>query len=255
MPIENDVGMSECTALKQDHFRGLMKMSLGIVSGIFKRYKIDDPFFYFDLNSGPGRYGQFVGSPLIFKEEAEKIGIKHKAMFFERNEQSHAELEKNIGESSNYITINGDHDRLINFPGLAKPFHGMLYSDENGTPPPWAVLQKFFQNKNHSKIDCVIYVSATNIKRVFKAWGSCHRLVDGMSLISKKYWLVRKPVEKHQWTFLIGTNWADFPKWEKSGFYKINEPIGESILERLNHTSKELEEIRETRQLQFSYAI
>lgn len=248
MPIENNVGQSENTPVKQDQFRKFLKMHLGIVKGINARYQNQSPYYFFDLNGGRGVYSGLKGSPVIFQEESELFGLRTKALVFESDVSNFEELKKNVKDSGQFILINRDNKEIGSFPGIVNKSYGLLYSDCNGGMPPWEEMGKFFQNQNHSKIDAMIYASATNIKRISRASSNAPTLVAGMEKINKRYWLIRKPADKHQWTFLVGTNWAHFPTWEKQGFYQVSSSCGQSILERLNLTAAEIEELNASKQ-------
>jgi hypothetical protein len=46
--------------------------------------------------------------------------------------------------------------------------------------------------------------------------------------------LVRSPYAKHQFSFLLLTNWAKMPPYESIGFYEAKDGIGETIFKNLN---------------------
>ena len=62
-----------------------------------------------------------------------------------------------------------------------------------------------------------------------------------MDIVGKKQWLIREPIGKHQWTFMLGTNWKKFPEWKKEGFYRIDTEEGQRVFRRLNWTAGERE--------------
>lgn len=61
-----------------------------------------------------------------------------------------------------------------------------------------------------------------------------------MERIGKKAWLIREPFGKHQWSFILGVNWEEFPEFKKIGFHKTSSTQGQNILNRINYTAKEL---------------
>jgi hypothetical protein len=44
---------------------------------------------------------------------------------------------------------------------------------------------------------------------------------------------------KAQWTWLIGTQWADMPAWRKAGFEPWDSDVGQLTLDRLDMTTSE----------------
>ena len=91
-------------------------------------------------------------------------------------------------------------------------------------------------------MDFMMTYAATSHKRQIKAkaCSATERLPGLLSKIKKKFWLIREPTGKHQWTFLIGTNWADFPRWNKKGFYGITTKRGQEIYRTIWMTKSEL---------------
>jgi len=86
------------------------------------------------------------------------------------------------------------------------------------------------------------HLSASNFKRILKSSSSDFdlRLTDCLNRILKKRWIVREPVSRHQWTFLLGSNWKKFPEFRKMGFYNLGSRKGKEILSRLIYTAEEL---------------
>ena len=113
--------------------------------------------------------------------------------------------------------------------------------------PDFDLLAELSKKPAFKYIDFVVYLSATNIKRVRRFEQATGRdakvklLTDYMKSIDKSTWIIRKPMGKHQWTFAIGSNWVKFPDWEKRGFYRIDSDEGKSMLERLTYTDGEID--------------
>lgn len=76
-----------------------------------------------------------------------------------------------------------------------------------------------------------------------------YRNYTQLKLIPKKYWLVRNALKNStwQWTFLLGTNWTDFPEFKKIDMVKLDSSKGQSFFEKLNLTSKERQEFYQPR--------
>lgn len=258
MPVESNIGFSESTAIKHEQLRKFMRMHLTIVKSIFDKGRGTGPYYFFDLNAGRGTYNGIIGSPLIFIHEAIESYTDYKAIFYEIHEDNAAELERTIGSNPSVQVINASNTEIGSFPQLGSkpwndPRYGLMFADPNGGHPDWKSISKFYQHKNHGTIDVLLYLSAAGIKRCSCANDGMPRLMEGMNIIGKKHWLVRRPQDKHQWTFLVGTNWENFPAWENRGFYSASHGIGKSILERLHYTASEYKAEKEPKQLSLAY--
>lgn len=252
MPIINNIGLSNETLIKQEHFREIVRTHLMICNGIFKRnydWSENGNYFYYDLNSGPGCYEGITGSPMIFLKEARIYrNIKFHCFLFEENVSNAAELEANI-ESMNLpdnfkinVIIKDSEIYLNKYMIYTKNCKfGMVYSDQNGRIPPFDTLSQFSYHKSNSRIDIVVNMSATNIKRVRGSSKCCENrnLNDYLRSIRKQAWLVRENHGKHQWTFLIGSNWKKFPEFKNIGFWNIQSREGNEIFSNLNSTARE----------------
>ncbi len=237
-------GHSEHTEVKQEHFKGLLDMHLKITRGIISRKEWTDPhYYYFDITAGPGIYEGQDGSPIIFLKLVEAANITYKAVFIESDSERYNQLEKNIElyQQGNIKVHLGNHDNVLPqyFFGINKNKYGLLYADPTGTLPPFELLGQMSQR--YHRLDILINCSATNIKRERKSPKTDLKetLTDGLDKIDKQTWIVRSPVGKHQWTFLVGSNWMNFPEWKKQGFHRIESPIGQEILRNLNYTTDE----------------
>lgn len=258
MPIINNVGLSEATPVKHDQIKNFLGMHISIVASIFQKRDITSPYYYFDLNAGPGEYEGMIGSPILFIQAAEAAKIRYKAVMYELDRGNYEQLTEKIGDNWNVQTINASNEEIANFPQLgSKPFnkieYGLLFADPNGGHPNWESIGKFFKHKNHRAIDVMLYLSATGIKRISRSIDSMPRLKEGMDIIGKSYWLVREPIDAHQWTFLVGSNWVDLPEWQRRGFYRIDSTKGSAILDRLHYTASEYKHEKEPRQLNLAY--
>lgn len=174
-----------------------------------------------------------------------------KAIFIEQSQQWYNQLLSNIDFKRYSITrddilvFHGDHNEVL--PKLYTKSKlqrfGLIYNDPSGTLPSFEVLSDFA--RFFPKVDILIYVSAANIKRMRKSTRVNHELTLTECTISigKRHWLIREPIGRHQWTFLLGTNWKNFPKYKKIGFYHTLSQQGGKIITKLNYTSEELQEM------------
>ena len=253
MPIENGVGYGDHTQQKQDDFRGMLSLHINIVDGItqrpgnaWQRY-----YNYIDMNAGPGNQNGIVGSPILFLNQIERTTIPYQATFIEREPCNVEKLQSAINSKTwrgNVLVVNNDHAvALHNGTAPQRSTHGMIYHDPSGSVPDFDLLAELSKKPAFKYIDFVVYLSATNIKRVRRFEQATGRdakvklLTDYMKSIDKSTWIIRKPMGKHQWTFAIGSNWVKFPDWEKRGFYRIDSDEGKSMLERLTYTDGEID--------------
>ena len=137
--------------------------------------------------------------------------------------------------------ISGDHTDTLptffNLPRRRKKY-GLLYADPSGVAPPFNLLAAFASH--YKRIDLLIYLSATNLKRKRAAQnGSTPTLIDELSNIDKDQWIIREPHGQHQWSFLLGSNWLNYPTYESEGFHRVSSATGQCILHRLNYTENE----------------
>lgn len=267
MPHNGNVGYSGNTPLKQNHFRVLLDTHMHIVLDFFKRKPwIEPQYFYLDLNAGPGRYAvqgeDLYGSPLIACAVAQAIGLPLHAIFCERggtevealrqelarfgfrSDAAHPDVFHNQRSivaticAGDYMVTGKDLLEHLTQHHTQKRY-GLIYSDENGSLPPFALLQAYAQVLEY--VDIVIHLAASPIKWqvVSPVHPLSQRLDELLQTIPKRYWWIREPYMQHQWTFLIGTNWERFPRFKKQGFWPTNSPEGASILRKLSFSTKE----------------
>jgi hypothetical protein len=237
---------SASTSTKDNHFREILKVHTRIVKAITKRYSWVHPdYHYIDLNAGPGidEKGR-IGSPIEFICQADNQRLNYKSYLLEINPKAASRLKALTDSNCNIIV--GDHkDTLPDLlPRIPKNAYGLIYTDPTGKIPPFELLGKF---SRHSRlIDQLIYVSSANIKRQYFAEGcmGIKRLSEYLRMINKRFWIVREPQNKHQWTFLIGSNWDSFPVFELLGFHKTDSKIGREIMHRLDTTNKERKNVK-----------
>lgn len=236
----NGYRKSRSTTTKDDHFKQILNTHIKISKACINKHQwAGRNYYYYDLNAGMGvdKEGR-IGSPLLFQRTADKYQLQYIAKYFEIKPKYCDILKQYVDNDS---VICGDHH--ITFPqffGLnGKTNYGLVYSDESGHIPPFELIAECFSHSGFSMVDLLIYVSSANLKRALKAHNNHKRLIDYINIINKKVWIVREPQAKHQWTFLLGTNWTNYPAFEKLGFYNINSTEGINIMYKLNYTNKE----------------
>ena len=270
MPLINGIGVSENTSVKQETFRSIMQTHIKMCKEIFKKQASwrKKEYLYVDLNAGSGRYEGIKGSPLIFLDvvKQEKLNVPINALFCEINQDSWFSLFKecdkyfsdsNLSKYADYIKLTGDigQAKCINEdnrrwienlsrtqPKDQKRQYGIIYSDPNNHEANFGGLAKMSKINTFRQTDIMIHISATTMKRMYGANNNNTRLMDAISHIDKKLWIIRRPYTAHQWTFLIGANWDRFPKFKNLGFVELSTKEGQDILTQLNYTAKEVQE-------------
>jgi len=252
MPIYDNIGQSEYTEMKHRQYRMILSVQMNIVRGAFNKYpQYKNRYLHFDINPGNGGTLEEPGSPLIFRDEVTKHALPHQAYFIEINESNATDLTHELRYDDTAIVIHGDHSEILpeyinnppvtNSRGGTKWVYGSLFSDENGKQPPWELLRTFAYA--YPTIDIIVYVAATNIKRIRKqaeVMGNenvpC--LMEQLKTIPKN-WIVRQPEGAHHWTFLIGS-YEHFPEFKKHGFVSVKSAEGQKVLHKLTYTKNEL---------------
>lgn len=258
MPIVNGVGYGDHSAAKQDDFRSLLSLHIDLVDQMtseankqWKRY-----YTYIDMNAGPGCYNGLTGSPLVFLDKIEKTSIPYRGIFIEQESENANALglhllERNIRGYA--AVLNGNHELVmrggIKPDGFAfdRPTFGLVYHDPSGSVPAFDLLAEVSHRPEYKYMEFMVYLSATNIKRVRRfeeAKDGAARvklLTEYLRFINKSTWIIRKPQGKHQWTFLIGSDWRRYPDWKSRGFYRVDSPEGQSVLKHLTYTTEEID--------------
>lgn len=258
MPIINGVGYGDHSADKQDDFRSLLSLHVDLVDKMtgesdkqWKRY-----YTYIDMNAGPGCYNGLIGSPLVFLDKIEQTSIPYRGIFIEQEMVNARELGLHVlnRQLRGYVAVlNGNHDAILRGgfapDGFAfdRPTFGLLYHDPSGSVPAFDLLAAISRRPEYKFMEFMIYLSATNIKRVRRCDETKDRaakvklLTEYLQAINKSTWLIRKPQGKHQWTFAIGSDWKRFPDWKSRGFYRVDSPEGQDTLKHLTYTTDELD--------------
>lgn len=259
----DDYGSSASTPLKVEHHRALIAYHLGVVEKVFARHHWVDPtYHYFDLTAGPGIHPEteVPQSPLRFLEETSQRMLRYRAIFIERHAETFQSLTKAIGPNPSVRVINADCREVT--PGLfaaelpaPKPiYYGLVYFDPKPGKEQFEVIRMLadlFTRRQSERMDVLLYMSATSFKRLHEVSGETLRAT--INRFPKTHWLIRDPYDTQwQWTFLLGTNWADMKEYRKIRLFPVGGEVGSAILDRLDLTEKQRKEkVASTGQLPF----
>lgn len=253
MPKEDGVGYGDTTPRKLEHFSKIVAMHMAITQAVLKKNKstFQKRYRYIELTAGKGYVPDSgeLGSPLVFLKNAESDNFKlpYRADFIEREAVNVSELQqtiqveklKNGWQGTNLFFYNDTYQSII--PSLLNQSDpnefGLVFVDPSGDLPNFETLS--YIAKVRSKMEILIYLSSTNIKRLFQYTEK--KLLDYIQPIEKKYWLVRNPIswDKFKWTFLLGSNSDLFKNYKKVDFFRSDSERGQEILLKLNLTEDE----------------
>jgi len=243
------------TERKERHFRGIMQMHATACKNLVR--DSGTPYFYCDLYAGPGhlRYkGRgFDGSPLIARDTITRAGFPYEAVHFDEDAAVTGQLAEVLYVPASLLdTPDPDGSPIItgrcqdsypawldSVPG-SRDRLGLAYSDPIGDPVPVDLLNA--TAAKFPRVDLLAYVAANS---QYKRKGGSTRtrfLADDIAAVRKSVVLIRRPFTAFQWTFILWTNWAQVPTWEKEGFYRLDSEIGRQILDRVNLTEREQHE-------------
>lgn len=226
---------------------------------------IERPIVILDLNAGTGWNDKVncIGSPLIILDAVKRFPYRTFLDFIEIDEPSsralYQRLEacKKTGSKDFFECYIGDNKEVLPqiLENMDEKRYGLIYHDPNGVPD-FDLMRTVSYNPKSRFIDIMFRISGTNYKRTrlgMDAFGAknCHphlvgkypKLTDQLKKINKKHWIIRDIIDPdpYQWTFLMGTNWTDFPAWKKEGFYDTESLRGKEILRRVTYSDEERE--------------
>lgn len=253
MPITQGQGQSIDTEWKERGIKAALIVNLRIFKNKFgdKSYAT---YQHFDLNSGSGVNEDFgcIGSPLAFMSAIEQEGLSNfSAYFVDIDRNAIDSLMKRPGMSHPACThIHGDNasfisaiPKLVSLNDRPDMAIGTVLIDPNGTDVP--IDELAWLSRECPRLDFIINWNSVAVKRCGGRKRGLNELIDA---IDKRFWLIRKPVGKWQWTLLIGRN-TKVGDYQSMGFYDLEGPVGRDIYEKCNYTKSQYQKKREKPQL------
>lgn len=237
------------TATKQKHFEGILNILMPVAQKSMATFRKCNPYFWiYDLNAARSEYvnedtgEQIVGSAVLGVTKARLRGLNYKAVLCELREDNAADLQRYFARDNNVTVLQGDNE--ITLPPTLPPERaferfGYVYVDPNDAKLPINMLTDMFSRNPFSRIDLIVNIAAASIKRRIQNENYDDIALDSLLRINKKTWLVREPHAKHQWSLIVGTNWADAPDWKKEGFYRLDTDKGGKVWRALSKTKKQ----------------
>ncbi len=276
MPKIDDLGFGPFTSDKVSAFRSILQMHMAITRAVWHKQAKKSgvhppPYLYIDLTAGPGyahphQPERFPGSPVIFLQLATSpipIGrskekfyapIPFEAHLFEKNpdfahrlQQRLEPISASVSASIRIYTADYTDPKhgvlpLVRTWNVPHQRYGLIYVDPSGNIPDIPTLTQLAQML--PRVEILLHIAATTLKRRARAHNISQRLADLTVRIDKTHWLIRDihPSDKHQWTFLLGTNANNlFHDLKGQRFYRLSSKKGQRILSRLTYTKRERE--------------
>lgn len=240
------------TKPKEDDFRGIIRMHTTLCKGILARSS-SRPYLYVDLFAGPGWIpdgdDRFEGSPLIAQTAMLDAGFPYQSIHFEQDPETAGQLRKALWEPRSMLWYPDPDSELVyaercqegfarwlDANGRQQDRFGLVYADPISDEIPHALLNKAADLL--PRVDLLSYVAATQYKRRRGVDSDRPYLADHIRAVRKKVVLIREPIGAWQFTFILWSNWVDFPQWTKRGFYRLDSARGDQILDKLNLTAR-----------------
>lgn len=229
---------SKNTGYKQASFRLAVGLHIDIVQAIQRDWYKPKPYLYFDLYGGPGIDPDGnSGSPVIFHQLATERDLNYRALVYEKNPTTYSSLVANTAAMPNMQVVNESHDEIERrLKSRCDWCMGLVYCDPSNAEIP--VTPLFAIKQACPRVDFMINLAAASYKRTINL-PSYRELGDILESL-KKTWVVRKPVDKFQWTILVGSDHPDYPSWSNAGFERFDSPTGQDWYDRITHTKQQI---------------
>jgi hypothetical protein len=251
----SDSWISPDTEAKERDFHGVLWTHATMCKSIIGR-RSTRPYLYVDLYAGPGnlefRGRQFAGSPLVARDVLAETGMPYLAVHYERDPAVAARLAEALWVPTSLLDAvtaenapvyvepcQAGFPRWLDENGRQPDRYGLVYADPIRDEIPHDLLNA--AARIMPKVDLLSYVSANQYKRrrgiderLNGANATRPFLLDHIQAVKKRVVLIREPLGKWEFTFVLWTDWDGYPAWEKRGFYRLDSPRGQAVLDRLN---------------------
>lgn len=242
----SDYRYSRHTPDKQRDFEAAIDLNLLMYSVIARKYKAfnPSPYLYIDLNSGVGIDPEGLpGSPIVFLETAFWHHIKYEAEMYEVDPHNAKTLFETIENRNlrNATVFASDHKMVSSRHAAIKKYqYGAVYADPSNAELPFDLLMHL--STIYPRLDIIINLACASYKRSVEH--PDYVPLDTMLPKMKRYWKIREPIGKHQWSILVGTNWNNYPDLEPSKwrFHDIRTTVGRKVYETLVYTKRQLDD-------------
>jgi len=252
---------SKNTPHKQLSFYQILANLFAIIGAIRnKPVKKGDPNWakntnpiYFDLFAGPGvnKAGN-PGSPLIFLEVARLQNYLIESHFYEKDPVSVASLNRCIDNFVDYPKnvqcvvhpeCNQHVDKvLMGYSAKESSLwrFGIAYADPSDADLNAALYPLQRIAATYPRVDLVLNYAAASWKRQ-KELHHYRNLLQYLVETGKSKWFIRKPIDRFQWTMLMGTNFLSFSADEKRYWFDVDSAEGDALLKKVAFTREELD--------------
>jgi hypothetical protein len=263
MPKFNGYGYGEFTAKKFSDCDIFFRDYLGgPVCGVLAKYGdqhwCSSEFHYIDMNAGPGilpnlydKKGKLLvpegtlGSPFIFNRHANLLKINYRADFIEKESEWGLQLSSNVIRNwiprQNVRVWIDDHSNALRkiLPTTEKWKFGLVYHDPNNGEISFDALKYCVQKR--PKYEILINFPGGLFKRSPSHYKDEIYISLHLERL-KKYWFVKDLAkgDKHQWTFLLGTDWEGMKEYPSVGLMSILKPKGAKIFERIDKSKNQI---------------
>lgn len=100
----------------------------------------------------------------------------------------------------------------------------------------------------HRRKDIMAFLAGTMFKRIKDE--RAPTVMDFLQLLRKDHWRMGPLFGANQYVVVVGSNWHEFPDWERTGFVDVNSTLGQARVELLTLTEEE----RKKKQLTLPFA-